>query len=87
MMMILNSGKHQKPTGPGLKINQFCIAAWQNCDARYECKVAYVKKAILGGFELDHLHRVKKVVSNKWKYSSHEDIQNIEKEQLVQCVV
>ena len=36
---------------------------------------------------MDHLHRVKKVVSNKWKYPSIEDIQNIEKEQIVQCVV
>ena len=36
---------------------------------------------------MDHLHRVKKVVSNKWKYPSIEEIQNIEKEQIVQCVV
>ena len=31
---ILNSGKHQEPTGPGLKVSQFCIVVWQNCDAR-----------------------------------------------------
>ena len=59
------------------------IVVWQNCDAKYECDLAYVKKAIPGGFELDHLYRVSKDVNNKWKYPSNEDIQNIEKEQIV----
>ena len=61
---ILNFDKHQEPTDPGLKVNQLCIVIWQNCDAKYECYVTYVKKAIPGVFEVDHLHRVN--ISNKF---------------------
>lgn len=46
-----------------------------------------MKKAIPGGFEVDHWHRINKDVNDKRKYPSNEDIQNIEKEKIVQCTI
>ena len=84
---ILNSDKHQEPNDPGLKVNHMCIVVWQNPDAKCEWYVAYEKKTIPGGFEVDHLDGVNKNVNNKWKYPSNEDIKNIQKEKIVQCTV
>ena len=83
----LDNDKYQEPTDPSLKVKQLCIVDWQNCGVKYEWYVAYVKKAIPGGFEVDHWHRINKDVNDKRKYPSNEDIQNIEKEKIVQCTI
>ena len=50
-----------------LKINELCLGVWQNCDARYEWCIGYVKNVTADGYCVDHLHRLNKNWHNEWK--------------------
>ena len=40
-----------------VQLNELCIVAWQNCDAKYEWYIGYVKSVDDNGmYKVDHLH-------------------------------
>ena len=69
-----------------VQLNELCVVVWQNCDAKYEWYIGYVKSVDDNGmYKVDHLHRVLDSSHTKWKYPSREDVQTVEPEQIVKC--
>ena len=61
--------------------------AWKDNDDTYEWFLGYVKKSVDNMLLVDHLARKLKNSHSKWKYPSTEDIQLVEPDQLVECIV
>ena len=81
------SPEQQPMPNRSFKFNELCVVVWQNCDAKYEWFVAYVKEVNADKYVVDHLHRATAGSDCKWKYPRIEDIQEAEIEQIVICDV
>ena len=69
-----------------VQLIELCVVVWQNCDAKYEWYIGYVKSVDDNGmYKVDHLRRVLDSSHTKWKYPSREDVQTVEPEQIVKC--
>ena len=69
------------------KVNKLYAIAWRDFKGLYEWFLGYVKKEINGMFLVDHLTRVIKNSDSKWKYPTNEDVQLVEPDQIVECMV
>ena len=65
-----------------IQVNELCVVGWQHGDSKYEWYLSYVKQIDDGGYIADYLHSNTKGCNNKWKYSSVEDIQMANFEQM-----
>ena len=87
MKLFANNTSENLPVSSSLKTNELCVFVWDNPDRKYEWYLGYVKGHVNDRYVVDHLHRVLKGPHSKWKYPSKEDIQVVEPEQIVDCVV
>ena len=69
------------------KVNQMCVVVWQE-DIGYQWYIGYIKEWNSSGtLSVDHLTRALKNSDSKWKYPSHELIQEASSEQIIKCYV
>ena len=88
-LMVSESGEINRQNKISeVAINEMRVVVWQKRDLTYDWYIGYVKKIDENGkYVIDHLHRVLDGSHAKWKYPKREDIQNVEPEQIIKCVI
>ena len=66
-----------------IQINRLCTIIWKNETERYEWYLGYIKEKIEEKYIVDHLHRVTRGSDVLWNYPTTEDIQTVEREQIL----
>ena len=74
-----------QPEIPEKLINTMCVVVWTDGDF-YSWYIGYIKEHCGNNtYEVDHLSRAVKTSDTKWKYPSTPDIQQVHREQMVEC--
>ena len=68
-------------------VNDLCVTMWQDAKGRYSWYIGYIKNESNDKYTVDHLECSIPGSNKLWKYPEAEDIQVVEKEQILNIVV
>ena len=69
------------------RTNSMCVVVWGDDSNSYSWFLGYIKEQSDDMFVVDHLARKLKNSDSKWKYPSKGDVQQVEKDQIVDCTI